>query len=135
MKAALAIILVGASLVGASLVGDAYTREPKSAARGRVLESIAAVVPEHATTRRTRPASSDHYCDRWPNRCNVSGSCVAAGGCQPMIWACCSPGLGCWAVLVADACPDTADLYPFDCEAGESAFDPASGESIIICHD
>jgi hypothetical protein len=52
-----------------------------------------------------------------------------------MIYACCQQGLGCWAVATADACPDTADLYPFNCEAGESAVDPTSGESIIICHD
>lgn len=125
MAKVLTLALATAGLV--ALAGAASPHEADDA--GRLLAAISSELP------RTRPASRVHYCERWPSRCNVTGSCLVSGGCQPMIWACCSPGLGCWAVGVADACPDTADLYPFDCIAGESAVDPATGEAIIVCHD
>jgi len=135
----LARALIIAMSVTASGAAIAAVDQPEQPASSPLLTSVARLAPElsaeRAASPRTRQASRVHYCERWPSRCNVSGTCVAPAGCQPMIWACCSPGLGCWAVSAADACPDTADLYPFDCEAGESAVDPASGESIIICHD
>jgi hypothetical protein len=91
----------------------------------------------------TDPTKPPSYCATFPERCNNPEPCPPVvvdetgqqtGGCTPVEWVCCSPGLGCWAVYSATDCGD-ASLYWSDCEAGESAIDPDTGESIIICHD
>lgn len=82
------------------------------------------------------------YCDAFPERCNIDAPCSqpktlpdgsVTGGCFAAEYVCCDPDTGCWAVHWASDCKHY--LYWTDCEAGESAIDPDSGQAIIICHD
>jgi hypothetical protein len=84
------------------------------------------------------------YCARFPRRCGIAAPCPPittdpatgkiSGGCWPAEWVCCGSG-GCVAIMLAGDCPGGSDLYWLDCEAGESAIDPATGEAVVLCHD
>jgi hypothetical protein len=83
-----------------------------------------------------------NYCESFPERCNVPEPCPTktlddgsiVSSCVPVdSYVCCEPGVGCYAVPWASSCLHF--LYWSECDAGESAIDPVSGEAIIICHD
>lgn len=87
-----------------------------------------------------RPLS---YCREFPEKCNDPNPCPpivvdaagnTTGGCTPVEWVCCSPGLGCWAVNNPTDC-GSASLFWSDCIEGEQGYDPVTGEAYLICHD
>lgn len=137
MKAAPIVSHVSTFLLGLAVgAGSMRAFEPGPAEAAEIID---------AAPRFTGTEHPPSYCETFPDRClpGTRASCpptetdpetgAVLVGCTPVAYVCCAPGQGCWAVHSASACEHW--LYWSDCEAGESAIDPDSGEAIIICHD